>query len=423
MLGLLFAGRLADLYGRKTLFLIGLTIFFTFSILSAVIHLRVPLCVVRALAGLGLAIASPAGYGIIGANIRFEPERTIVFAAFGLGNPVGASIGTIMSGAVAGTSRHGWTYLFYIIAGASLVPMVIGILVIPRETRRLRGDGRDRRIDWLGGLLVTAGTSLFMFSIVQSGIVPKGWSTPYVPVVLVLSILLILVFLVWERHLETHTSFPPIVKFSLFTRHSYMITAVVLGAFFNSASVYGFIYVMTIFYQNYKGLNALENAVRWLPACIIGLVAAGSVMVLAPRVRAPTLIVSGSVMGGIGCMLFAVEPAGTNYWACEFIGLLILPFGIDYAVGIGNILVSNLVSEDEQSVGGALFQTGNQIGAALGICIASLVSSQRTAATHDLLTGLRSAYWMLAAFAWTVPLIVIVGFRRVRLAKDVIEVA
>ena len=97
---------------------------------------------------------------------------------------------------------------------------------------------------------------------------------PDVPVVLVLSILLILVFLVWERHLETHTSFPPIVKFSLFTRHSYMITAVVLGAFFNSASVYGFIYVMTIFYQNYKGLNALENAVRWLPACIIGLVAA-----------------------------------------------------------------------------------------------------------------------------------------------------
>ena len=63
-------------------------------------------------------------------------------------------------------------------AGASLIPMVIGVLVIPRETRRLRGEGKDRRIDWLGGFLVTSGTSLFMFGIVQSGVVAGGWSTP-----------------------------------------------------------------------------------------------------------------------------------------------------------------------------------------------------------------------------------------------------
>ena len=69
------------------------------------VQLRVPLCVIRDLAGLGFAIASPAGYGIIGANIRSEPERTIVFAAFGLDNPVGGSIGALMSAAVSETSR------------------------------------------------------------------------------------------------------------------------------------------------------------------------------------------------------------------------------------------------------------------------------------------------------------------------------
>ena len=57
---------------------------------------------VRAFAGLGLAIASPAGYGIVGTNIRTEPERSIVFAAFGLGGPIGAATGTILGGAVAG---------------------------------------------------------------------------------------------------------------------------------------------------------------------------------------------------------------------------------------------------------------------------------------------------------------------------------
>lgn len=69
------------------------------------LQVRVPPCVIRALAGLGLAIASPAGYGIIGVSVVHEPERTITFAAFGLGAPIGAATGTILGGAVAGAGR------------------------------------------------------------------------------------------------------------------------------------------------------------------------------------------------------------------------------------------------------------------------------------------------------------------------------
>jgi MFS family permease len=61
----------------------------------------VALCVVRALSGLGLAIASPAGYGILGATVRHQPERTIVFAALGLAGPIGAAAGTMIGGAIA----------------------------------------------------------------------------------------------------------------------------------------------------------------------------------------------------------------------------------------------------------------------------------------------------------------------------------
>lgn len=103
--GLLFSGRLADIFGRKFLYLGGLSVFCIFSILSAVIKLRVALCVVRALAGLGLAVAAPAGFGIITTSVAYEPERTVTIAAFGLGNPVGASVGTILGGAVAGAGR------------------------------------------------------------------------------------------------------------------------------------------------------------------------------------------------------------------------------------------------------------------------------------------------------------------------------
>lgn len=63
------------------------------------------MCLTRAFSGLGLSIASPAGFGIIGVNIRHEPARTIVFASFGLGNPVGAAFGTLLGGAMAGTGK------------------------------------------------------------------------------------------------------------------------------------------------------------------------------------------------------------------------------------------------------------------------------------------------------------------------------
>ena len=106
---LLFAGRLADLYGRKQLFILGLAVGLLTSVVCGIVpvHLasvyllraddayqnRITLRVLRAISGLGLAIASPAGFGIIGVNFREEPGRTIAFAAPGAGAPIGAGIG------------------------------------------------------------------------------------------------------------------------------------------------------------------------------------------------------------------------------------------------------------------------------------------------------------------------------------------
>jgi len=103
--GLLFAGRLADLFGRKWLYLGGLSTFCVFSIISAVIKNRIGLCVLRAICGLGLAVASPAGFGIVGVTFQQEPARTVAFAAFGLGAPLGAACGTLIGGVIASIGR------------------------------------------------------------------------------------------------------------------------------------------------------------------------------------------------------------------------------------------------------------------------------------------------------------------------------
>lgn len=96
--------------------------------------------------------------------------------------------------------------------------------------------------------------------------------------------------------------------------------------------------------------------------------------------------------------MYALKPEGVIFWAVEFPAQVLIPWGIDFAIGLGNILVSNLVSHDEQSVGGALFQTSAQVGSALGICLSALVTSQVAAqGGNTLLSGIRAAFWFDAA--------------------------
>lgn len=87
---------------------------------------------------------------------------------------------------------------------------------------------------------------------------------------LVLSIVLLVAFVFWERHLELHTNIPPVAKYSLFTRHRYRISALMLCVFLAMFSTMGWGYMATIWYQNYKHLSALENALYSLPCCLAG---------------------------------------------------------------------------------------------------------------------------------------------------------
>lgn len=419
--GLLFSGRLADIYGRKLLFLLGLSCAFVFCIISGFMRTLVGICVVRAIAGLGLAIATPAGFGILGVTFREEPERTIAFSCFGLGNPVGASIGMLVGGGVSGSSRQGWQYLYFVLAGLCVIPLALGFWVIPKESKRPAHLAPiDKRVDWLGGFLITAALCLFTFSITQSGVAPRGWQTPYIPTLLAISIVLFVAFGLWERHVERRTTLPPVAKLSMFSRDGWKMTYVLLTAFCPFVAIAGWVYLVSLFYQEYKLMTPLGNAIHTLPASLCGTVAALAVMYIVPRMRAPYVLMIGGFLSGTACLIFAAVPADAPYWSGQFVAMLCLPFGADLTTGIGSILMSNLCEDDEQSVGGALFQTATQIASALGICISSLVVANIAEQKNNYLTGLQHGFGMCTAWAWVVVLIATcTNLRKMGLAKDV----
>ncbi|KLT43451.1 major facilitator superfamily MFS-1 [Cutaneotrichosporon oleaginosum] len=419
--GLLFAGRMADIYGRKYLFLGGLTCTLVFCVISGFMPNLMALCIVRAISGLGLAVATPAGFGILGVTFREEPERTIAFSCFGLGNPVGASVGMLVGGAVSGASRQGWQHLYFVLAGLCVLPLGLGIWAIPADPKRpAHLPPPDRRVDWLGGVLITAALCLFTFSITASGVAPAGWRTPYVPALLAVSVVLFVAFGFWERHVERNTTLPPVAKLSMFTRDGWSMTYILLTAFCPFVAIAGWVYLVSLFYQEYMHMSPLGNAIHSLPASICGIFAAVAVMFIVPRMRAPYVLMIGGFLSGVACIIFAAVPADAPYWSGQFVAMLCLPFGADLTVGIGSILMSNLCEDGEQSVGGALFQTATQIASALGICISSLVVSNVAEQKGSFLTGIQHAFGMCTAWAWIVVVIATcTNLRKMGLAKNV----
>lgn len=127
-----------------------------------------------------------------------------------------------------------------------------------------------------------------------------------VPAVLVLSIVLLVVFMLWEYHLENRTTYPPVIKPSIFSRYHYKPLGLVICGFGISVSVQGWSYNTTIWYQNLKGYSALKNAIQLLPANIGGLIAAVRTT-YDPSVIALTVVGLSDVYGTQGASPHAVD--------------------------------------------------------------------------------------------------------------------
>nr|XP_019002321.1 uncharacterized protein I203_04800 [Kwoniella mangroviensis CBS 8507]OCF65782.1 hypothetical protein I203_04800 [Kwoniella mangroviensis CBS 8507] len=440
--GLLVSGRLADLYGRKKLYLLGMLVSTIANVISGVIPDRIALTVFRAIAGLGLSISTPAGFGIIGITFREEPSRTIAFAALGVGTPLGAVVGEVGRGWIDSclmTGRHdllvhgkGWQYLYFLIAGFGILPIITGIFYIPSDEKTTPPRGqltdipddpagkmeKSRKVDWTGAGLITVGLSLLLFSFTQAGLVDEGWKTPYVPPVFSISVILIIVFGIWEYHLEHRvatSNVPPIVRLSVFTRHKWRITAILGIASFDWM---GGLYLTSVYYQDLLGYSPLKNAVHLPPAPITGIICSYLVTLAAPRITAPVLLALGGISTGLANALFAFQPPHSMYWVHKFFGAILHPFGGDLTIPIGSVMISNLVDDDEQNIAGALFQVALQIAGTLDLCLSSIILT-RIESMHDLLEGLRISLWFNAACCWLVLVIIFLAFRKIGLAKDV----
>ncbi|GJN73306.1 drug resistance protein [Purpureocillium lilacinum] len=383
---LLLWGRVADIHGKRLVFILGSAWVTVVTAANAFVPNEIAFDIFRALHGLGAAANVPTAIGILGVVFPPGKAKNYAFSCYAAGSPLGNAFGNIFSGLVAQYSNWKWVFgVSAIMAGAATVAGLVFIPPTPSlESSWDKGGGGGPSpinvkpsIDWLGTFLITAGLLALMYALTEGNVV--GWSVPWVPVVIVVSLTTILVFGVWQRYLEHRkstagTSLPPLIKVSIFANVRFTAAMVATGLFF--ASFNTFVIFATYHFQNYEALSPLQTALRFIPLGVGGAFANLIVAQLLHRVPAIFLLLCGTIAASSSSLLFAVPiPPGTSYFAYGLPAMLLSSISADTLWPCLTLFTSQTLPREDQAIGGALINAVGQLGRALGLAISTAVQT------------------------------------------------
>ncbi|KAF8340804.1 MFS general substrate transporter [Amanita rubescens] len=378
----LLCGRLADLYGRKLVFLIGSAWMSIFGLGCGFARSSSQLLVLRGFQGIGGAASITASMGILAQSFPPGSMRRTAFAIFAAGAPAG------------------WRAFYFFLAGLSVASLCIGYISMDNDSH-IPNEKLDKRVDWMGAALVTAAMVCIMFVLGQGSLAPQKWRTPYIIALLITGVFLLIAFIIWEDHLGRRTTFPPLMRLDIWTRARGRFTAIQIIAFLEWSSFMSWILWVQLYYQTYKRYTPLETTIRLIPMNLTGFVLLSVVGLIAGRVPAIYLLSLGTIATGLGCLLFAIIQVDAPYWSFGFPSAVLIVWGADFVFSAGMLFVSRVAREDEQSVAGGIFQTCIQLGTSYGLAVTTIVYDQITSGEASpppelQLKGYRAAQW--AAF-------------------------
>lgn len=420
---LLLWGRLADVYGKRLIFIWGSAWLTVITIVLPFVKNEIGFDALRGLQGLGAAANVPTAIGILG--VTFPPGRAknYAFSCYGAGAPLGAVFGNIMGGVIG--EYLTWKWVFWILGILAALVTLAGIFIISPPPIQNPNLGVKAAVDWIGGTLVTVGLMVLMFALTEGNVV--GWATPWVPTLIVASVVILLLFVLWQHHLETRTTRRPLMKVSIFRNTRFSAAMLIMLCFFSSFS--NFLIFATYFFQDYQGLSVIQTTLRFIPTGVCGFMIAFATGFFLSRVRGNHILMFGTLAFSVSALLFATPiPPTTTYWAYAFPAMILSVLGADTVYPCLTLFTAKSLPQEDQALGGALINAVGQIGRAIGLAIATAVETAVIASEKGvpvdavggedlgkgdpaLLSGLRAAEWSTFGMAIAAFVLAAVAFR------------
>ncbi|OCL12931.1 major facilitator superfamily transporter [Glonium stellatum] len=364
---LFFFGSVADLFGRKSLFIGSLGLFAVFSLAAGFSRTGLVLDVINGLMGITSASSVPPAQGILGVIYEKPSKRkNRVFACYSAGNPLGFVFGSIFSGIA--TQLFSWRASFWLLAIIYLVFTIVAVFTVPNDesTKQPLTWETLRRFDVVGTILTIAGVGMLSASLSLGGDAPDGWKTPYVLVLLILGILAIIAFIFWENRFKY-----AMVPMSIWQDKEFSLLIAIMLLGFLGFPVTAF--WISLYMQRVFHYSALSTAVHMLPMAIMGIIINVIAAMILHKVSNKLLMGIGACSYVVSFLLAAVRRYGDSYWAFIFPCLTLCVVGADFEFNVANMYVLSALPPNRQSIAGSIFQTVTKLCVAVGYGIATAI--------------------------------------------------
>ncbi len=366
---LLTSGSIADLIGRKRVFVAGLFVFTASSAVCGLSSTPLMLNLARAVQGTGGAMMFATSLALIAQAFRGK-DRGTAFGVFGAVTGAAVAVGPVLGGII--TSGIGWEWVFFVNVPIGAIAVFVTLTQVA-ESRDPNATG----VDWAGLVTFSASLFLLVYALVQGN--EKGWGSTEIVSLLIAAGVLLAAFVLVE-HLQSR----PMLDLSLFRCPAFAGASIV--AFTLSASFFAMFLYLTLYIQDVLGYSPLQAGLRFLPTTLMTFIVAPIAGRLSVRVPVRLLLGSGLMLIGIGLVTMTVVDASSS-WTILIPGFLLAGAG----VGLVNPPLAStavgVVPAERSGMASGINSTFRQVGIATGIAglgavFQHNVTSSTTAALH-----------------------------------------
>jgi EmrB/QacA subfamily drug resistance transporter len=361
---LLLGGRMADLLGRRRMFMLGLVLFAVASFAGGIAQSETWLITARAAQGLGAAIVSPAALSILTTTFAEGSERNRALGIWGAVAGAGGAAGVLLGGIL--TSGLSWRWVLFV-----NVPIAIAATVLaPRTLVESRSEDAAQSFDAPGAVTVTAGLALLVYAVVDA--VNSGWGSTGTLLRLAGAVILLIAFLAIERR-QRH----PLMPFSIFrlrTLRGANVVGLLIGM-----SLFSMFFFISLYLQDVLRYSPIHTGIAYLPLAVGIILSAGAASQLVTRLGFKAPLIAGLLLIAGGLLWFSQVPAQGGSFGADILGPSLLA-----AVGLGLAFVSVTIAAvtgtqpHEAGLASGLINTSQQVGGALGLAILATIANSRT---------------------------------------------
>jgi len=374
---LLLGGRLADLLGRRRIFLIALAVFAAASLLGGLVDDPAILIATRFVKGLAAAFTAPTGFSIITTNFAEGRERNKALSIFTTFGASGFSLGLVVGGLMTSLS---WRWTFLVSVPIAVAVVLLGMKFIPKDKPSAENSGHDI---W-GAVTLALGMLGLVYTLVSAP--EQGWGSVATIAGFAVSAAILAAFAVIENKVKH-----PLIRFGILKEG--WVARANLSAVGLFGSYLSFQFIVTMFLQSVLGWTPLGMALALLPAGLLVATSAPFADRLIEKFGATQLILTGLTALGLGYVLFLRVGTTPNYALDILPSVILLGIGFALAFPSINVQATTGIKDSEQGLAAGLIQTSTQVGAALVLAVTTALVSG-----HGQAAGTVSAQAMLEQY-------------------------